>query len=120
MCDYWHINRATYQSRIEAGWSKEKALTEPTLGTNITQDHLHHTFESEEQLCDFYKISSNTLHKRLNKNWSLEKALTTPVKHKVQKRKITDHQGHEFNSLVELAEYWNIPYSRIKNGLKRN
>lgn len=118
MCDYWHINPATYQSRIDAGWSKERALTDPVPGIDITQDHLHNSFESEEQLCKHYKISGQTLHKRLNKKWSLEKALTTPVKHKVQKRIIKDHLGNEFESLVKLAEYWNIPYSRVKNGLK--
>ena len=118
MCNHWHINHVTYQSRIDAGWSQERALTEPVPGINITQDHLHNSFESEEQLCKYYKISKQTLHKRINKKWSLEKSLTTPVKRKVQKRKIKDHLGNEFESLVQLAEYWNIPYSRVKNGLK--
>ena len=85
---------------------------------NIAQrtDHLGNIYESINKMSDSYNIEPSTYRDRIKRGWDKEKALTTPIKPSYQKSKIegeelerrTDHLGHTFPTIREMAEHWGI------------
>ena len=79
-------------------------------------DHLGNIYESINKMCDSYNIEPSTYHDRIKRGWDKEKALTTPIKPSYQKSKTegdelerrTDHLGHTFPTIREMAEHWGI------------
>lgn len=107
MCEYYGMRVSTYKSRIQSGWSIEKALTTPvdTAYKNCI-DHLGKPFNSITEMCRHYNISPCTFQNRINKGWSLGEALTTPAKSSAKGCK--DHLGKSFKSISDMCKHWGI------------
>lgn len=86
MCRAWHISRVAYKSRIQNGWTLERALTTPTWKRVPDKldpvDHKGKKYGSIAEMCRMHKITPQTYRSRmLTLGWTVEEALTTPVKH---------------------------------------
>lgn len=75
------VNYSTVTSRIERGWSVEKALHTPTgLRHRAAKTY---TWRGQrqltiEELAEISPVSRHTIARRLRKGWSLERAVLTP------------------------------------------
>lgn len=69
----------TVITRLNRGWTPEKALFAPAVNKIKSRDHLGNEFCSMAEMCKFWKIAPSTFFHRLDKGWSIEKALATPV-----------------------------------------
>lgn len=86
MCDYYMINRRTFESRIQMGWTLKDALTIPpsfnsnkkTILAQSCKDHLGQNFESITKMCKYWNINRRTFSMRLDTGCTLEEALTLP------------------------------------------
>lgn len=130
MCEYWNVDRNSFDKRLQSGWSVEKALTTPTkkykkkhFERNAIIDHEGNKFNSQKEMCEYWKIDKDAFSKRLDSGWTLEDALTKPKGYNPQKRektKCADHMGNEFDSLAEMANAYGISpgtvYSRLQKG----
>lgn len=67
-------------TRLNRGWTPEKALFTPAVNKIKSRDHLDNEFCSMAEMCKFWKIAPSTFFYRLDKGWSIEKALATPVR----------------------------------------
>ena len=71
------INRSTIYTRLQRGWSVERALTMSTRNTRLL------TLDGEtKSLAEWSRdigIDRTTIRDRLRLGWSVERALTTPV-----------------------------------------
>lgn len=83
MCKAYGISLAGYNSRLDAGLSKEEALTKPNRnGPEAVTDHLGNEYRSIRKMCSVYGIRSQVYRNRIKYGWGKEKALTTPVRKK--------------------------------------
>ena len=86
MCSKYKICRHVYTERIKAGWSIERALTEPVKTQQsrefymMTKDHLGNEYKSTSDMCKHYNIALNTFKRRIRKGWSLKNALTRAIR----------------------------------------
>lgn len=96
MCKAWHTDSYTVRSRLNRGWSLERALVEKvnkTNGGSSCKDHLGNQYKSKMAMCRAYGISYNVFTYRIRDGgMSIEEALTTPVKK--QKDAIYDKSGN--------------------------
>lgn len=86
MCRVYHINRRTYEKRLESGMSVEEVLTNPINHKSgpikVTTDHAGNEFKSIKAKCQYYHISYNRYLARTRSGWTEEEALTTPIGHR--------------------------------------
>ena len=80
------ITRGVLHSRLERGWTIEKALTTP-LRKNNSRHEFNGVMKTISEWAEEYGINYDTLHDRLKRGWSIEKALTTPVREKKKRNK---------------------------------
>ena len=74
---------------------------------NKVKDHTGREFNSVVAMCKHWKVARTTFMGRLEKGYSLEQALTG--KNVISNtRKCKDHTGREFNSVIEMLNYYNI------------
>ncbi|RGW01170.1 hypothetical protein DWV94_09565 [Streptococcus salivarius] len=79
-------------------------------------DHLGNIYESINKMSDSYNIEPSTYRDRIKRGWDKEKALTIPINPNYKKSKTeadelerrTDHLGHTFPTIREMAEHWGI------------
>lgn len=120
MCDAYDLDIKTYQSRIKAGWTLERALTTPV--DRECKDHLGNVYNTKKDMCEAYNIDYNTFSERINLGWSLERALITPIGKKGQstRKECVDHLGNKYESITAMCEAYNVDAnlfrSRIKHG----
>ena len=112
MCKHWNMTRSTFNARIKAGWSIEKALTEPKKpapSKNIPQtDHLGNTFPSLNAMCQHWGISRTLYSSRIKNGWSVERALTTKELI-INSIAVKDYKGREFPSTIDICNYYGAP-----------
>ena len=91
MAAYYHIPRATLGYRLLRGWSIEDAVHLPTNGRGIKRHG--------KQILKRYRIGNEYgTARELSEKYGIVK-------------KCKDHKGNEFNSIVEMCDYWHIsPY----------
>lgn len=118
MVRHYNIPRPTFRSRIEKGWSLEKALTSGKRSYAVT-DHLGNKFSSVSSMVKHYGISYQAFLSRRNKGMSLEDALTTPLAKYTKSQNIKDHLGNHYNSYKELAEAYDLDEKTLKVRLYR-
>lgn len=118
MTRYYNVPRPTFRSRIENGWSLEKALTFGKKSHTV-QDHLGNEFSSISSMVKHYGISYQAFLSRRNKGMSLEDALTTPLSKYTKSQNIKDHLGNHYNSYKELAEAYDLDEKTLKVRLYR-
>lgn len=85
MCEAWGIGRRTWNYRIAAGWSVERALTEDPCHERPAvpmprQDHTGRVFPSAEAMCAAWGQTSRRVRGRLLLGWTLAQALATPAR----------------------------------------
>ena len=83
MCAAWGVERRTFNYRLAAGWSQERALTEQSLHEHPAirmprQDHTGREFPTAEAMCLAWGQTSRRVRGRLRCGWTLEQALTAP------------------------------------------
>lgn len=118
MARHYNIPRPTFRSRIEKGWSLEKALTSGKR-SYVVIDHLGNKFSSVSSMVKHYGISYQAFLSRKAKGMSLEKALTTPLSKYTKSQNIKDHLGNHYNSYKELAEAYDLDEKTLKVRLYR-
>lgn len=82
-----------------------------------TSDHLGQKFASKTAMCNHYGIQPESFDSRIKLGWDLKTALTTPLGCKPHPKKYIDHEGNEFETLGEMAEYWKISDSTLQRRL---
>lgn len=75
MTKHWHQTRETVRSRLQSGWTLEKALSEPAK-QQMRTDHTGITFPSLNDMLAYYGINRATFFKRQKKGYSLRDTLT--------------------------------------------
>ena len=75
------------------------------------------TYRSLQLACDRLGIHPNTVRQQY-KNIPFDQAIEQILKNK-KRNSCTDHLGNEFKSMVDMAEFHNIPYNVLYNRLKR-
>lgn len=123
MCRYWNIPSNTYNLRIKAGWSMQKALTEPIheindLSPKQCTDHLGNVFESQNAMCKHYGITKDLLKSRLKLGWSLQKILENPAVINPG-QKVKDPYGNTYSSIKEMCKVYGISYATYKGRLRQ-
>lgn len=124
MTKHWGISRTTYLSRINMGWSVEKALTftikkESKHKGNVV-DHLGNGFKSHSQMLKHWGISPATYYNRTHKEGlSMEEALTKPIAKTYSFKGVTDHLGNNYRSLSLMARTYGIKPITLKDRLER-
>ncbi|MCR5106095.1 MAG: hypothetical protein K6B68_16820 [Eubacterium sp.] len=84
---------------------------------NICFDHKNIQYASVAEMCKTYGVNKGTYLSRIKRGWSVKEALTAPSKPlKVKKNPyaIKDHNGKEYNTLTDMLNAYNIPYSVYK------
>ncbi len=116
MCDYWHINRNTYISRVkDLKWSKQKALeTKTKKRPNI--DHLGNAYESFDAMCEHWQRSSAYVSQLLYAGKSLKEALD-PNK---DIKRIFDHTGKEYQTFEAMCQAWGKTAASVYRALNNN
>lgn len=119
MCEHWGADSYICRSRINSGWSIEKALTTPD-NLRACVDHLGNEFHSKAAMCKHYNIDRTTYNGRIANGWSVEEALTGNREGKCGPKPYTDHKGNEFPSIAEMCRAWDVGYDtytrRVRNG----
>lgn len=109
MCQYYGVDRTTYDKRIKNGLNVEQALKAcrlPKKGQKSV-DHLGNIFETKTDMCNHYHIDHTTFNKRIKNGWSLKDALTTPLR----KHVVFDHNGITYDSTASMCEAYHITES---------
>ena len=124
MTKHWGISRTTYLSRINMGWSVEKALTftirEESKHKGSVVDHLGNEFKSLSQMLKHWGISPATYYNRTHKEGlSMEEALTKPIAKKFSFQEVTDHLGNKYRSLSLMARTYGIKPITLSDRLER-
>lgn len=84
---------------MKAGWTLERALTEPEHSILPAEDHMGTVYPSTRKMCKKYRISQDLFRHRIRKGMSLKDALTTPAKNmeyegfSVDAFAFQDHEG---------------------------
>lgn len=80
------ISYTTFMSRVNRGWSEERAAKTPLESEEERREHAVRAFESVRKIPRFYidlaarnGISHATLHLRIQRGWGLDRAATEPV-----------------------------------------
>lgn len=77
MCRTYSLDVGTYRSRLDSGWSVERALTTPSNRSKLTvTDHKGILYPSVFEMCLSYGVPVQTFRRRLKRGLSLEEALT--------------------------------------------
>lgn len=118
MVRHYNIPRQTFRSRIDKGWSLEKALTFGKKSHTV-HDHLGNKFSSISSMVKHYGISYQAFLSRRAKGMSLKDALTTPLAKYTKSQNIKDHLGKHYNSYKELAEAYDLDEKTLKVRLYR-
>lgn len=120
MTKHWGISRTTYLSRINMGWSVEKALTftirEESRPKGGAVDHLGNKFKSRSQMLTHWGIRRDTYNSRLRRGWSLKEALTTPS---TNNNRCKDHLGNEYDSKGDMFKTYGVSYSAFTKRIDR-
>ena len=124
MTKHWGISRTTYLSRINMGWSIEKALTftirEESRPKGGVVDHLGNKFKSRSQMLKHWGISPATYYNRTHKEGlSMEEALTKPIAKTYSFQEVTDHLGNKYRSLSLMARTYGIKPITLRDRLER-
>lgn len=124
MTKHWGISRTTYLSRINMGWSVEKALTftirEESKHKGEVVDHLGNKFKSLSQMLKHWGISPATYYNRTHKEGlSMEEALTKPIAKTYSFQEVTDHLGNKYRSLSLMARTYGIKPITLRDRLER-
>lgn len=132
--EQFQIAKGVLSTRLERGWSPEKALTTPIGLARTQRDTLRevarkrgeslHTLNGEAKLlvewAEQYHIRKDVLGSRLRYGWSLGEALTTPVDKSSNvstgRREWAKEQGKglEFNGEIRLVCEWAELYQMPK------
>jgi hypothetical protein len=75
------LARQALETRLDAGWTVERALTEPSgalHGLTVMLEHDGQTLPLQ-QWAKLVGVAGTTIHNRLRAGWSVERALTTPA-----------------------------------------
>lgn len=124
MTKHWGISRTTYLSRINMGWSVEKALTftirEESRPKGGVVDHLGNKFGSKSQMLKHWGISNATYYNRTHsEGLSMEEALTKPIAKTYSFKEVTDHLGNNYRSLSLMARTYGIKPITLRDRLER-
>ena len=118
MARHYGLSRNTYLSRIEFGWSLEKALTTSTKGEEV-EDHLGNKFNNNSQMARHWGISPSLYHRRVKLGLSVKDALMTPVSKKNSSIEVTDHLGKQYKSLGSMAKAYGLKPVTLSDRLSR-
>lgn len=80
-------------------------------------DHKGQIFPSKVEMCKYYNITIASFDSRINRGWDLETALTKPKGYRPNAKTYIDHEGNVFDTLIDMANYWNIPDSTLQRRL---
>lgn len=117
MLKHYGLARTTFWNRINrAGWSLERALTEPAgsggrprADKSPVTDHLGNEYPDIKSLCKAYGVPYSTYSDRTSRlGWDKKKALTTPTG-KRSPQPCKDHLGNEFPSKEAMLRHYGIP-----------
>ena len=120
MCKAYDISCPAFNYRLRNGWTVEEALTS-SKNYRIWHDHLGNSYKSMTAMCKAYNIGPNTFDSRLKRGYSVKEALTNKKSDKIvgQGTKCEDHLGNSFESIEDMAKYWNTKVTTLKARLKQ-
>ncbi|MEE1071873.1 MAG: hypothetical protein U0L26_05700 [Cellulosilyticum sp.] len=122
MCDYWGVDRSTFNDRVKAGHTLEQCLTGKGLRGNGSRtkpctDHLGNQFKSVSDMVKHYGISDAVFYYRFKAGWTLEQCLTGKDD---SGKPCTDHLGNQFKSVSDMMKHYGVSksafYNRCSNG----
>jgi hypothetical protein len=75
------LTKGALETRMNTGWTVERALTEPVgaLKSNTVWLELNGERRPLQEWADLLGINASAIHQRLRKGWTDERALTTPT-----------------------------------------
>ena len=129
MCQHYHITGQTYNGRLKAGYTLEKALTGAGIqhggqcgGNKKCTDHLGNTYNSVKEMCQHYNVKAETYKRRLRAGYTQEQALTGEEvqygrPHR-ETKKCTDYLGNTYNSVIEMCQHYNVKVDTYKYRLR--
>lgn len=124
MCKYWGVSKSKYLSRINSGWSKEKALStkeDMYIRGELEDrtDHLGQVFDSIIQMCEHWGVNPRTYKNRIRRGkWSKEKALTYSNQSITQIEDRTDHLGNVFETQGKMCKKYNVDHNTYLQRIK--
>ena len=114
MCEYYGLNRYTFNTRLARGWSLKDAL-ETQANKFVCVDHNGRVFANILEMCKFYNIGIHAFRARLARGWSLKDALETQVSNFI----CVDHNGRVFANTQEMCKFYNIGVCAFRSRLTR-
>ena len=123
MCKYYNIERTTYVGRLKRGYSVEEALTIPVKtvykrNNTVYKDNNNNKYNTVYEMCYANDVTVAQRYCRIKSNRQ-ELALDSTVS--LRGKKVEDYKGNKFNSITELARYYNTYnnyiYRQIRKGI---
>lgn len=119
MCKHYGVNRSTYKSRINRGFTKEEALTAGLSAQPLEDrtDHIGNTYDTVSDMCRAYGLNFCTYIRRIKLGWTKEEALTEEVirLNSCERREVEDHLGNKYPSKLKMCEAYGTTYNCFKN-----
>lgn len=111
MLNHWGISEYSYRTRINKGWSLERALSTPTKTNRKVQEYRDfrgNIFSSATSIAKEYGVSTSTILKYLDMGRTSEEITYILFQKSKKVSSIKDHLGNEFTTQSEMVEYYGV------------
>lgn len=118
MLNYWGISEYSYRTRINKGWSLERALSTPSKTNRKVQEYSDfkgNIFSSATSLAKEYGVSTSTILKYLDMGRTSEEITYSLFQKSKKVSSIKDHLGNEFTTQSEMVEYYGLKLETFIN-----
>lgn len=122
MCEYWHVPRNVFFSRLRAGKTLEEALNPETSGmrgkgrpATPVKDHLGQEYYNLDAMCAKWGIPKSQYIINIRNGLCLEDALT---KRTEKPKRPKDHLGNEYRSVNAMCAHYGITKNTLRGRLE--
>lgn len=118
MLNHWGISEYSYRTRINKGWSLERALSTPSKTNRKVQEYSDfkgNIFSSATSLAKEYGVSTSTILKYLDMGRTSEEITYSLFQKSRKVSSIKDHLGNEFTTQSEMVEYYGVKLATFIN-----
>ena len=122
MCEFWHVPRNVYFTRVKAGKTLEECLSPATTGrrngsrqSNRVKDHLGREHYNLDAMCAHWGITKSDYMQNIRNGLPLARALTERTGRPEHPK---DHTGQEFPSINAMCRAWGITKTTLRARLE--
>lgn len=122
MCEFWHVPRNVFFTRVKAGKSLKECLDPSTTGrkfnsrqSNKVRDHLGQEHYNLDAMCAAWNITKSAYMINIRNGLPLDRALTERTS---RPKKPKDHTGQEHESINAMCRAWGVTKTTLRARLE--